>query len=142
MKDFYFVEKDPDLRKFDWNLMPLFAPQTTLELVRGNLMKLCSASQKMERNIQVFKNGILLSEIVVCNGRIIHEKPIADTRTNAEIDADFFYENKAKRSPSVVRSRLSNDWFLSDHYEEDPNRAKRMRMRVRPEKRNTTKVPG
>ncbi len=142
MKDFYFVEKDPDVKQFDWELMPLFAPQTSLELVRANLMKLCSASLKMERKIQVFRTGALLSEITIFNGRIVRENQIVDRRTDAERDLDFFYEKKSRRAPSIARSAVSNDWFLNGHVDEVPNQSFRRKMRVKPEKRNTRKAPG
>ena len=141
MKEFYLVERRDSFGGYDYSVMPHFKPSASLEVVRGRLLKLCSCSKK-NRKILIFQSGILLSEITICNGRIVHENSCADKRNSSEIEADFFYEARSRAKRTVVSSWSLNRFLLSGHSEEDRNLQKKLRMRIKLQKRNTRKVPG
>jgi len=111
MKEFYLVEQKDDFTKYDFTVMPHFAPSASLEVIEGRLIKLSKTG--IARKVQLFQSGILLSEITISDKGKISKKPVIDTRTDAEKDADFYYESRSRRTIKIGNSVNLNRWILT-----------------------------
>ena len=140
--NYYLVEKRESFVGYDFSIMPLFAPALSYEIVYGRLMKFLSSNRESKvRSFVIYFGSCPFERITVLRDRIIRSKSCADARKKSEIDADFFYEARSRRAPSVVHSVISNDWYNAGHVEEGLPSTFRRRIQTKKSKRNCKKRP-
>lgn len=139
--DYYLSEKREVLDRFDYSLMPLFRPALSYEVVYGRLQKLLSLNNEPRvRQFVIYCGSCPFERISILRDRIIASISCVDTRKKSEIEQDFFYESRSRRTQTVARSRISNDWFSNGNPEAIQVEFV-PRMHVRGSKRNCKKRP-